>query len=58
MEAIRVGIAAEDLAPEEVADDQEGQVLGIVDALVLEREVVPTGQMADRDDHGVEHEGR
>ena len=57
MEAIGVGIAPEDLAPEQVPHDEKRQVLGVVDALVFEREVVPAGQMADRDDHGVEDEG-
>ena len=49
--------SAEDLAPEQVAHDEEHQVFGVVDALVLEGEVVPARQMADRDHHGVEHEG-
>ena len=45
MEAVGVGVVAEDLAPEQVADDQEGEVLGVVHALVLERQVVPTRQV-------------
>ena len=57
METVAVGIAAEDLAPEQVPHDEKRQVLGVVDALVFEREVVPAGQMTDRDDHGIEDEG-
>ena len=57
VEAVAVGVVAEDLAPEQVAHDQEREVLGVVQALVLEREVVPGRQVADRDEDGVEHEG-
>ena len=32
-------------------------MFGVVHALVLEGQVVPARQMAERDDHGVEHEG-
>ena len=32
-------------------------MLGVVHALVRERVVVPNGQVRDRDEHGVEHEG-
>ena len=54
VETVGVGIVAEDLTPEEVPDDQKRQMLGVVHALVFEREVVPAGQMADRDDDGIE----
>ena len=56
VEPVRVGIVPEDLPPEQVAHEQEDQVLRVVHALLRERVVVPDRQVADRDDDGVEDE--
>ena len=56
VEAIAVGVRTKDLAPEEIADDEEHQVLGVVHTFVGERVVVPNSQMRYWDHDGVEHE--
>ena len=57
VQPVGVGVVAEDLAPKEIADDQEGEVLGVVHALVLEGQVVPARQVVSGINDRVEHEG-